>query len=313
MSWLDGLSAGLTAATQGAGGWLEGQAKGRKEAEARALAAAQALRQKHEDELNELVQKSRLADVDEARGQRKWEKEQTLRTQATGAADKKAQGLLNYFQKVGVEANPEVVGQYATASGMPTVTGAAPGVESITQGIYNAAGQGGRGIAGELTKRAMGALAKSAKKGGEITDLGAGMGFAQDPGALARRLRSEQYTAQYGNAESQARKIAVRQAVQQATAQYAAGKKDAMGISYEQPPLDPMTARQKAMQDATEIYGAEAVREAIGGTDRKPVDNIASEAERAIAAINASALPAAEKQKRVAGVRAKQASLTAKP
>jgi hypothetical protein len=55
MSFLDGLSAALTAGTQGAAGWMEGQQKGRKEADERSRQAAAALRQKHIDEQNDLI------------------------------------------------------------------------------------------------------------------------------------------------------------------------------------------------------------------------------------------------------------------
>jgi hypothetical protein len=58
---LDGLSAGLTAATQGAGGYLAGQEQGRQQRLKEAMAAAQALRQQHQDELD-MAYKSSLMD-----------------------------------------------------------------------------------------------------------------------------------------------------------------------------------------------------------------------------------------------------------
>lgn len=60
MSWLDGLSTALTAGTKGASGWLEGQQRGRKEAEERAKELAAALRQKRIDEQNALLQNAQL-------------------------------------------------------------------------------------------------------------------------------------------------------------------------------------------------------------------------------------------------------------
>ncbi len=65
MGILDGLSAGLTAATQGMGGYLQGQEKGRKEQEAKAMAAAQMLRQHHLDEQNRLLQSAQIRNYDQ--------------------------------------------------------------------------------------------------------------------------------------------------------------------------------------------------------------------------------------------------------
>jgi hypothetical protein len=59
-SWLDGLSTALTAGTQGAASWLEGQQRGRKEADDRAKELAAALRQKRIDEQNELMQNAQI-------------------------------------------------------------------------------------------------------------------------------------------------------------------------------------------------------------------------------------------------------------
>lgn len=60
-SWLDGLSTALTAGTKGASGWLEGQQRGRKEAEDRAKEMAAMLRQKAIDEQNALLQNAQIA------------------------------------------------------------------------------------------------------------------------------------------------------------------------------------------------------------------------------------------------------------
>ena len=60
MSWLNGLSAALTAGTQGAAGYLEGQQKGRKEEEERTRQMVAAIRQKRQDELSELLTRANI-------------------------------------------------------------------------------------------------------------------------------------------------------------------------------------------------------------------------------------------------------------
>lgn len=60
MSWLDGLSAALTAGTTGAAGWLEGQRKGQADADARAKQLYETLRQKRLDEQEELYRKAQM-------------------------------------------------------------------------------------------------------------------------------------------------------------------------------------------------------------------------------------------------------------
>lgn len=59
-NWLDGLSTALTAGTKGASGWLEGQQRGRKEADDRAKEIAAQLRQKRLDEQNALWQNTQM-------------------------------------------------------------------------------------------------------------------------------------------------------------------------------------------------------------------------------------------------------------
>lgn len=66
MPWLNGLSAALTAGTQGAAGYLEGQQKGRKEEEERMRQTVAALRQKHIDEQNAILQSARIGDLQAA-------------------------------------------------------------------------------------------------------------------------------------------------------------------------------------------------------------------------------------------------------
>lgn len=70
MSWLDGISAGLTAGTQGAAGYMQGQQKGREDRDKATMQMLALLRQKRQDEQNALMasaQMGNLKSLDEER------------------------------------------------------------------------------------------------------------------------------------------------------------------------------------------------------------------------------------------------------
>ena len=95
MSWLDAISSGLTAGTQGAAGYLEGQQKGRKEQEARAMQAAALLRQKHIDEQNALMQQAQIGNFQSLDEQRRG---QPARDEAKSKLDYERQRALAQLQ-----------------------------------------------------------------------------------------------------------------------------------------------------------------------------------------------------------------------
>jgi len=65
MSFLDFISSGLTAGTQGAAGYLQGQAKGRKEEDERARQVIADLRQKRIDEQNALMAQAQIGNLED--------------------------------------------------------------------------------------------------------------------------------------------------------------------------------------------------------------------------------------------------------
>ncbi len=63
MSWLDAISSGLTAGTQGAGAYLEGQRKGREEEDKRARQMIADLRQKRLDDDRRLMDQAQIGNL----------------------------------------------------------------------------------------------------------------------------------------------------------------------------------------------------------------------------------------------------------
>jgi hypothetical protein len=86
--------------------------------------------------------------------------------------------------------------------------------------------------------------------------------------AEARAKASAKYRAPSSDSDQNSRRIAIRQAVQADSQKYMSGERDFMGnVTGSLPPLE---ARQQAMKNAIEIYGADAVRDAVGGAPVMP-------------------------------------------
>ncbi len=78
--------------------------------------------------------------------------------------------------------------------------------------------------------------------------------------AEARARASARFRAPASDAEIGSRRIAIRQSIQEARKRYVGGDPDRMGKGA----LSPLEANRKALEDAFEIYGEEAVNDAIG-------------------------------------------------
>lgn len=87
--------------------------------------------------------------------------------------------------------------------------------------------------------------------------------------ADARAKATAKYRAPRTNTEKASQRIAIRQSVQQARAKYIAGDKDFMGNVSGR--LDPLAANVRALQEAAEVYGEDAVHDAFGTKGITPV------------------------------------------